>query len=87
MIEFAHLHCHTKYSIQDAMPSHKAYVDAIYEQNQNSTKYHCIGYAATDHGNIFGMVKHYNACNNPDHKERKTKAIYGCEVYHCLDIT
>ena len=50
MIEFAHLHCHTKSSIQDAMPSHKAYVDAIYEQNQNSTKYHCIGYAATDHG-------------------------------------
>lgn len=86
MIEFAHLHCHTKYSIQDAMPSHKSYVDAIYEQNQNSTKYHCIGYAATDHGNIFGMVKHYNACNNPDHKERKTKAIYGCEVYHCLDV-
>ena len=86
MIEFAHLHCHTKYSIQDAMPSHKAYVDAIYEQNQNSTKYHCIGYAATDHGNIFGLVKHYNACNNPDHKERKTKAMYGCEVYHCLDV-
>ena len=33
MIEFAHLHCHTKYSIQDAIPNHKAYVDAIYEQN------------------------------------------------------
>ena len=86
MIEYAHLHCHTKYSIQDAIPSHKAYVDAIYEQNQVSAKYHCIGYAATDHGNIYGMVKHYNACNNPDHKERKTKALYGCEVYHCLDV-
>ena len=86
MIEFAQLHCHTKYSPQDAMPSHKAYVDAIYEQNQNSAKYHCIGYAATDHGNIFGLVKHYNACNNPDRKERKTKAIYGCEVYHCIDV-
>lgn len=86
MIEYAHLHCHTKYSIQDAIPSHKAYVDAIYEQNQVSAKYHCIGYAATDHGNIYGMVKHYNACNNPDYKERKTKALYGCEVYHCLDV-
>ena len=86
LIEFAHLHCHTRYSIQDAMPNHKAYVDAIYEQNQNSTKYHCVGFAATDHGNVFGLVKHYNACNNPDHKERKTKAIYGCEVYHCEDV-
>lgn len=28
----------------------------------------------------------YNACNNPDHKERKTKALYGCEVYHCVDV-
>ncbi len=86
MIEFAHLHCHTRYSIQDAIPSHKAYVDAIYEQNLISTKYHCIGFAATDHGNMYGLVKHYNACNNPDHKERATKALYGCEVYHCLDV-
>lgn len=86
MIEFAQLHCHTRYSIQDAMPNHKAYVDAIYEQNQNSTKYHCVGYAATDHGNIYGLVKHYNACRNPDRKERATKDIYGCEVYHCEDV-
>jgi DNA polymerase-3 subunit alpha len=86
MIDYAHLHCHTKYSAQDAMPSHKAYVDAIYEHNKNSTKYNCIGFAATDHGNVYGLVKHYNACNNPDHKERKTKAIYGCEIYHCVDL-
>lgn len=86
MIEFAYLHCHTRYSTQDAIPNHKAYVDAIYEQNQISAKYNCIGFAATDHGNIYGLVKHYNACNNPDHKERKTKALYGCEVYHCIDV-
>ena len=86
MIEFAYLHCHTRYSTQDAIPNHKAYVDAIYEQNQTSTKYKCIGFASTDHGNIYGLVKHYNACNNPDHKERKTKGIYGCEVYHCIDV-
>lgn len=86
MVDFAHLHCHTKYSIQDGMPSHKAYVDAIYEQNQNSANYNCIGFAGTDHGVLYGLVQQYNACNNPDHKERKTKAIYGCEVYHCVDI-
>lgn len=50
MIEFAHLHCHTRYSKQDAIPSHKAYVYAIYEQNQASSKYKCIGFAATEHG-------------------------------------
>ncbi len=50
MIEFAHLHCHTRYSVQDAIPTNKAYVDAIYEQNQSSTKYQCTGIAATDHG-------------------------------------
>lgn len=86
MIEFAHLHCHTRYSIQDAIPNHKAYVDAIYDQNQISTKYNCIAFAATDHGNLFGIVKHYNACNNPDDKKRIIKPLYGCEVYHCLDV-
>lgn len=85
-IVFSHLHCHTKYSIQDAMPSHKDYVDAIYQQNQTSTAYYCNGFAATDHGVIYGLVKQYNACNKPDHKERITKAIYGCEVYHCVDL-
>ena len=86
MIEYAQIHAHTKYSIQDAIPSHKDYVDAIYEHNQQSTKYKCIGFGATDHGNIYGMVKHYNACNKPDHMERAIKAIYGCEVYHCLEV-
>ena len=32
------------------------------------------------------MVNKYDACNNPDHKERKIKALYGCEVYHCVEI-
>lgn len=86
MIEYAQLHCHTKYSIQDAIPSHKAYVDAIYEHNQQSSKYKCVAFSATDHGNIFGLVKHYNACNNPDHKERAIKPLYACEVYHCIDV-
>jgi len=86
MIEYAQLHCHTKYSIQDGMPSHKDYVDAIYNANEKSDKYKCVGFAATDHGVIYGLAQQYNACNNPDHKERITKAIYGCEVYHCIDI-
>jgi DNA polymerase-3 subunit alpha len=86
MVEYAQIHAHTKYSIQDAIPSHKDYVDAIYEHNQQSSKYKCIAFGATDHGNIYGMVKQYNACNKPDHKERAIKGIYGCEVYHCNDV-
>lgn len=86
MIEYAQLHCHTRYSIQDAMPSHKAYVDAIYDANQRSSKYKCLGFAGTDHGVIYGLAQQYAACNKPDHMERATKAIYGCEIYHCHDV-
>lgn len=86
MIRYAQIHCHTKYSIQDAIPGHKDYVDAIYEHNQQSSKYECVAFGASDHGNIFGLVKHYNACINPDHKERTIKPLYECEIYHCLDV-
>ena len=86
MEEFAYLHCHSIYSVQDGMATHKDYVDAIYEYNQHSSKYHCVGFANTDHGNISGFVKHYNACRKPDKPERKTHDIYGCEIYHCIDV-
>lgn len=86
MIEFAHLHCHSVFSIQDAMPQMKDYVDEVYRQNQNSNKYKVTGFAITDHGNISGMVEEYMACNEPDKEERKTKALYGVEIYHCVDL-
>ena len=49
-IDFAHIHCHSCYSIQDAMPQLKDYVNAVYNQNQNSSKYNVVGFALTDHG-------------------------------------
>ena len=85
-IDFAHIHCHSCYSIQDAMPQLKDYVNAVYNQNQNSNKYNVVGFACTDHGNISGIVDQYTACNEPDFPERKTKALYGIEIYHCEDI-
>ena len=85
-IDFAHIHCHSCYSIQDAMPQLKDYVNAVYNQNQNSNKYNIVGFALTDHGSISGIVDEYTACNEPDFPERKTKALYGIEVYHCLDV-
>lgn len=86
-IQTAQLHCHTCYSIQDAIPQLKDYVDAIYDYNQSSTKYEMIGFAATDHGVVFNIADHYRECNEPNFPERKTKAIYGMEIYHCLDVS
>lgn len=83
---FAYLHNHTKFSIQDAMPSPKDYVDKIFTINQNSKDYECVGLALTDHGNISVLPQQYNACLNPDDKNKKIKPLFGCEVYHCLDI-
>lgn len=82
-IKFAHLHCHSVYSIQDSMASYKDYVNAVYVQNQASDKYEVVGFADTNHGTLYGMVKMYNACLHPLQPEMATKPIYGCEVYHC----
>lgn len=84
--QFAYLHNHTKFSIQDAMPSPKDYVDFIYQYNQLNTDYECVGLALTDHGNISVLPKQYNACLKPDDKNRIIHPIYGIEIYHCLDV-
>lgn len=85
-IEFAYLHNHTKYSVADAMPSMKEYVDFIYKYNQSHDKYHIRGFSVTDHGVVSGIVSQYEECNNPKDPERKTEGYYGCEIYHCMDI-
>ena len=87
MIEFAYLHCHTTYSISDAIPTCNAYVDKIYELNQRTnSNYHCKGWAVTDHGVVFALPKMYNACLNPKDEAKKINPVYGCEVYMCDDI-
>jgi DNA polymerase-3 subunit alpha len=68
------------------MPQLKDYVNAVYNQNQNSSKYNVVGFALTDHGSMSGIVDQYTACNEPDFPERKTKALYGIEIYHCEDV-
>lgn len=84
--QYAYIHNHTRFSIQDAMPKPKDYVDKIYEFNQNSKDYECIGLGLTDHGNISVWPQEYNACLYPDDKNRTIKPIFGCEVYHCVDV-
>ena len=84
--KFAYLHNHTKYSIKDAMPSPKNYVDAIYKYNQQNTDYECVGVAFTDHGNISVLPNQYNACLHPDDENRIIHPIFGIEIYHCEDL-
>ncbi len=86
MKRFAYLHNHTKFSIQDAMPDPKDYVDAIYTINQKDPNYECVGLAITDHGNMAALPQQYNACFKPDDKNRIIKPLFGCEIYHCMDI-
>ena len=68
------------------MPQVKDYVNAIYEQNQNSSKYEVVGLAITDHGSLSGIGDEYSACRAPDDQNKKVKDIYGFETYHCLDL-
>ena len=66
---FAHLHCHTEYSLLDGSNKIKEYVRRLKEIGQTAG-------AITDHGVMFGVVDFY--------KEAKTNGIHpvlGCEVY------
>ncbi|MBR0171351.1 MAG: DNA polymerase III subunit alpha [Lachnospiraceae bacterium] len=68
-MSFAHLHCHTEYSLLDGSNKIKAYVKRLKETGQTAG-------AITDHGVMFGVVDFY--------KEAKAEGIHpvlGCEVY------
>ena len=80
-IRFAHLHCHSRYSITDAMPSPKDYATFVNKYNDGCGKYEVCGLAITDHGVVSGIVSQYEAF-----KDGKVTPIYGCEVYHCMDV-
>src|SRR5690349_10312933 len=67
--EFVHLHVHTQYSLLDGA----CRVDELVNKAAN------LGMPAlgmTDHGNMFGAVHFYKAC-----QKAKIKPIIGCEVY------
>jgi len=67
--EFVHLHVHTQYSLLDGA----CRVDALVRKASD------LGMPAlgmTDHGNMFGAVHFYKAC-----QKAKIKPIIGCEAY------
>ncbi len=66
---FVHLHLHTDYSLLDGACEIGKLMDRAATLNMPAV-------AMTDHGNMFGAVKFYEAA-----KKRGIKPIIGCEVY------
>ncbi len=69
MSDFVHLHNHSHYSLLDALPK----VDELVGRAKK------LGYTAlalTDHGNMYGAIEFYEAC-----QKEGIKPIIGVEVY------
>ncbi|MGA2714605.1 MAG: DNA polymerase III subunit alpha [Bryobacteraceae bacterium] len=66
---FVHLHNHTDYSLLDGACEIDQLMDVVAEQKMPAI-------AMTDHGNLFGAVKFYNAA-----KAKGIHPVIGCEVY------
>jgi DNA polymerase III subunit alpha len=68
-MHFVHLHCHTDYSLLDGACDVDQLVKVAVQQKMPAV-------AMTDHGNLFGAVKFYNAATAAG-----VKPLIGCEVY------
>ena len=69
MPEFAHLHCHTQYSLLDGA----ARIDGLTER---AAQMDLGAIAITDHGNLYGVPEFYHKA-----QEAGVKPIIGCEFY------
>lgn len=76
--DFVHLHAHTHYSVQDALPTPKEYALHAREMGFPAT-------AITDHGRMGGVIEFVEACRNPYKDLPPIKPIIGCEIYTCAD--
>jgi DNA polymerase-3 subunit alpha len=70
-MSFVHLHLHTEYSLLDGLTKIKKLVNLIKEQGGTAC-------AITDHGNMYGAIEFYKAC-----QKAEIKPIIGCEIYTC----
>ena len=66
---FAHLHCHTHYSLLDGASRIPELVKYVKQQGMNSV-------ALTDHGNLYGAIEFYKEC-----KAGSVNPIVGYEAY------
>jgi len=67
--QFVHLHLHTDYSLLDG-------ACGISRLAELAARHRMPAVAITDHGNLFGAVKFYEAC-----EAQGVKPILGCEAY------
>ena len=74
MTDFVHLHVHTEYSLLDG-------IARIEQVTRRAKELGMPALAITDHGNMYGAVKFYDACRDND-----IKAIFGCEFYVANDL-
>lgn len=66
---FAHLHCHTHFSLLDGANRIPDLVKKVKANGMNSV-------AITDHGNLYGAIEFYNTC-----REEHVNPIIGYEAY------
>lgn len=74
--EFAHLHCHSQFSVNDGLTTVEDLVDRA----------KVLGFdylALTDHGRMGGVPKLAMSAVEPDSEGRTLNPIVGCEVYIC----
>ena len=71
--DFVHLHGHSEYSLLDGACRVGDMAEVAAEQGMPAL-------AITDHGNLFGIIEHYRAC-----QDAGIKPIIGCEVYVAID--
>ena len=74
MGNFVHLHLHTEYSLLDGAARIDKVVKVAKEMGMPAL-------AITDHGNMYGAVAFFDAC-----EAAGIKAIFGCEFYCCDDL-
>ncbi|WP_417848320.1 DNA polymerase III subunit alpha [Thalassoglobus sp.] len=66
---FAHLHCHTHYSLLDGANRIPDLIEKVKAQGMNSC-------AITDHGNLYGALEFYQTC-----RKHEINPILGYEAY------
>ncbi len=74
MKEFVHLHVHTEFSLLDGLARIGKLVKIVKERGWKAV-------AITDHGNMYGTMRFYEACIN-----NGIKPILGEEFYICHDM-
>ena len=74
MKDFVHLHLHTEFSLLDGLARINKLVDIVKERGWKAV-------AITDHGNMYGAIKFFEAC-----VMNGIKPIIGEEFYICHDM-